>query len=192
MGLTDRNGRPFSPTDQERLSRALLSLTREVAAAPPEELSGALLQAWHRRLSADLDVMEPGRYRVSDITFGSFFGARAADIQGEMARWLSGSQATLSDLTAAWATGGLTEPGAQGVLRHATWMHAELLRLHPFADGNGRLARLVQAWVCFRFGLHPPVYQNRARYLAGLNRYHHTRDLDLLWRLTLDSLRDLG
>jgi len=37
-------------------------------------------------------------------------------------------------------------PDQDAVLRHATFLHAELIRIHTFWDGNGRLARLVQAW----------------------------------------------
>ncbi|MBB5234242.1 hypothetical protein [Deinococcus budaensis] len=57
----------------------------------------------------------------------------------------------------------------------------------PYWDGNGRLARLVQAWLCWRFDQPVPIYTNRARYLAALSRYHHTRDLTLLLQLSQES-----
>jgi len=42
------------------------------------------------------------------------------------------------------------------------WAHGEWVRIHPFANGSGRAARLIANWVLVRFGL-PPVIGIRPR-----------------------------
>lgn len=39
----------------------------------------------------------------------------------------------------------------------AGWAHGEWVRIHPFANGSGRTARLITNWILVRFGLLPVV-----------------------------------
>ena len=39
----------------------------------------------------------------------------------------------------------------------AGWAHGEWVRIHPFANGSGRTARLIANWVLVRFRLNPVV-----------------------------------
>lgn len=41
----------------------------------------------------------------------------------------------------------------------AIYVHHELVRIHPFADGNGRVARMAKNWILLH-ELYPPVYIN--------------------------------
>lgn len=43
----------------------------------------------------------------------------------------------------------------EAVLGLAAWAHYELVRIHPFADGNGRTARLLTDLILKRFGHFP-------------------------------------
>ncbi|MBA3961352.1 MAG: Fic family protein [Chthoniobacterales bacterium] len=38
-----------------------------------------------------------------------------------------------------------------------SWAHNEWARIHPFANGNGRTARLWANWIAMRYGLAPFV-----------------------------------
>jgi Fic family protein len=42
------------------------------------------------------------------------------------------------------------------------WAHAEWIRIHPFANGNGRTARLWANCIAMRYGL-PPFIRLRPR-----------------------------
>jgi len=42
------------------------------------------------------------------------------------------------------------------------WAHAKWIRIHPFANGNGRTARLWANWLALRYSL-PPFIRLRPR-----------------------------
>jgi hypothetical protein len=42
------------------------------------------------------------------------------------------------------------------VLELCAWAHGEVVFVHPFADGNGRMARALIVWLTTRYGL--PVF----------------------------------
>ena len=48
------------------------------------------------------------------------------------------------------------------VLDVCAWAHAEWVRIHPFANGNGRIARLLASSIAMRYGL-PPFVRLRPR-----------------------------
>ena len=52
----------------------------------------------------------------------------------------------------------------------AAWLHHRFVRIHPFQDGNGRMARLLMAYVFVRAGEFPPVIamEQRDEYIANL------------------------
>jgi len=63
--------------------------------------------------------------------------------------------------------------GAGDAFADHVWLHATFVRIHPFADGNGRMARLL-ANVPLVAGGHPVVdipATARDRYLAALARW---------------------
>ncbi len=41
----------------------------------------------------------------------------------------------------------------------AIYFHHELIRIHPFADGNGRVTRIAKNWMLM-FDLYPPIFIN--------------------------------
>jgi hypothetical protein len=53
------------------------------------------------------------------------------------------------------------------------WLHATFARIHPFADGNGRMARLLANLPLLAAGLHPVDIPATARdrYLESLARW---------------------
>ena len=81
--------------------------------------------------------------------------------------------------------------GARGdfeltVIRLAVQTHADLIWIHPFEDGNGRVCRLVAGHLLVRHGLHPvPIEAVKQEYTEALNLYYTARDLGPLVDLYL-------
>lgn len=79
-------------------------------------------------------------------------------------------------------------------------VHAELLLVHPFRDGNGRLARWLADLMALQAGLPTPDYrfrgrgssQQRARYLAAVKQGYLTRYDDLVSFFAEAIRRGLG
>ena len=57
----------------------------------------------------------------------------------------------------------------------AAWLHHRFVRTHPFRDGNGRLSRLLMAYVYMRRGLPPPLIKAKERrnYIEALREVDH-------------------
>ncbi|MCK9613616.1 MAG: Fic family protein [Bacteroidales bacterium] len=94
-------------------------------------------------------------------------------------------------------------------LRLAAMMHYKFVRIHPFDDGNGRVARLLTNYVLLKNGFPPIIIKDseKKEYLMALNKAD-TGDLDafvryienqLLWSLEIsikaangESIEEIG
>jgi hypothetical protein len=65
--------------------------------------------------------------------------------------------------------GKLEERGVKPIVRSA-WLHHRFAQIHPFQDGNGRIARALSAFVLVGGGLFPVVIKgdDRGRYIESL------------------------
>lgn len=57
-----------------------------------------------------------------------------------------------------------------GAVEHAAWLHYRFVQIHPFQDGNGRMARLIMSYVLAKHGAFPPIITigNRDQYIDSL------------------------
>ena len=139
-----------------------------VHAAPSRNVpSIAIAQAWHRELYRGVPLPVPyyaGEVRDDDPRFpeligyevqvGGSPGAPASLVPGELARFETSLRLAVANLDAAVPVGaalGSTE--LMAVLRLIALVHGEWVRIHPFANGNGRTARVWGNWVATRYGL---------------------------------------
>jgi Fic family protein len=54
----------------------------------------------------------------------------------------------------------------------AAWIHAKVIQIHPFEDGNGRSSRLLMAKVLVDLGMQPiPIEATKQEYTNLLNNY---------------------
>lgn len=77
---------------------------------------------------------------------------------------------------------------------HASWLHHQIAFVHPFLDGNGRTARLVQDFVLLKRGLFPVGVPSSQRdmYYQALQRADGGKWDDLVSLIAQNELSTLG
>ena len=142
----------------------------------------AMAQDWHRRAFAGMALPVPyyaGEIRDTDAAFpeligyevevGGVCGVPSADVPAALRAFELGMLSALAALDPVIATGAKPATVAEldAALRIAAIAHGEWTRIHPFANGNGRIARLWANWVAARYGL-PLFVRLRPRPAASL------------------------
>lgn len=123
---------------------------------------------WHVEIMKDLRVPEP-QY------IGRFRGER-------------GLQNILDELI---PTGNMPDANVlDAVLDVCGWVHAEWIRIHPFANGNGRTARLWANYVAMRYGL-PPFIRLRPRPDGEAYASAGKQAMTGKWEPTAELFRDM-
>lgn len=108
----------------------------------------------------------PGTYKRGEYVVGVHgVGSAADDVPAHMDELFEEVNAALGD--------------AGNALTVAAYLHAGLVDIHPFADGNGRVARLLMNMVLLSMGA-PPIAireQDRIAYYGALDVFHDDGDL---------------
>jgi cell filamentation protein, protein adenylyltransferase len=150
------------PADVQEVVNLQLGLQYiEMLAAAEMPLTERLIRVLHAVVMRDLvpPSHEPGSYRIDDMDQLSYSvpaGVEVVPAMGTFGRWL-----TLKPESAEY------EPSP--ILR-AAYAHTRLLTIHPFHNGNGRVARLLMNLVLRRVGFPLAAIDGDARsaYLAAL------------------------
>lgn len=131
-----------------------------------------MAQDWHRRLYAGVALPVPyyaGEPRDSDpacpelhgyeVAVGRFRGTPSAQVPAALEDFEVRARQVVASLDGAIPTGAKPGEGAplRGVLELCAVLHGEWVRIHPFANGNGRTARLWANWAALRYRLPPFV-----------------------------------
>lgn len=128
----------------------------------------AMAQNWHRETYRGVPLpvsCYAGEIRDTDPDFpeligyevavGTAMGTPSSEVPDALAAFEAGLQAVIARMDRAIAVG--DRPGTNAdlfaVLEVAAIAHGEWVRIHPFANGNGRIARLWANWVFVRYGL---------------------------------------
>jgi fido (protein-threonine AMPylation protein) len=154
-----------------------------------------LAQDWHRAVYAGVSLpvsYYAGEARDSDDRFpelidyevriGRSRGVPATQVPGEIADLEVRARNAIVEPDRAISVGRPPETPIElrAVLLLAANLHGEWVRIHPFANGNGRIARLWVIWVAARYGL-PPFIRLKPRpagvsyaaaALASMSRQH--------------------
>jgi hypothetical protein len=105
---------------------------------------------------------EPGLEKTG-VKIGAHRGVLAAKVAGELKRFERKFQALVKQLDSVLPIGAeLDADELAGVIDLCAWAHSEWVRIHPFANGNGRTARLWANFLAMRYGL-PPFVRLRPR-----------------------------
>jgi Fic family protein len=97
------------------------------------------------------------------VRVGSHYGVDAANVVDELTRFEAKLQDVVAELDALVPIGEEPDPDQlAAVVDLCAWAHAEWVRIHPCANGNGRIARLWANSLAMRYGL-PPFVRLRPR-----------------------------
>lgn len=136
-----------------------------------------MAQEWHRAIFRGVRLpvtYYAGEIRDRDPRFPELYGYEvvvggalavvSANVPAELARFERRVQEVCQRLDAAIPAG--EQPATEVELRAAIALsanaHGEWVRIHPFANGNGRAARVWGNWIAVRYGL-PPFVRIRPR-----------------------------
>jgi Fic family protein len=140
------------------------TILESVSTDKPHELTVQLITKFNELVLTALplpDHVVPGAIRKTSVVVGSYKGAPAEDCEyllGRMCSFIASSPRQEIELDAT----------SQAVLL-AIWAHLYLAWIHPFGDGNGRTARLVEFMLLLDGGVPAPA----AHVLS--NHYNQTR-----------------
>lgn len=155
---------------EKNLASVLLEISGEAWARRHPTV--ALAQSWHRRIyeGATLPVRYfAGEIRDDDprypelvgyeVAVGPARGVPAAQVPAELTLFESSMQTAVRKLDDLILIGSKPAERTEldSVLTLCALAHGEWVRIHPFANGNGRTARLWANWSAVRYGLPPFV-----------------------------------
>lgn len=155
----------FSPLVAENLCNLAVFIPAESSesrALPTADLA----RHWHRTMLLGADVPDEayrGGFRGDphpaladyEVTVGGLEVTRACHVVDEIDRLMSELQSRIIELDRCdkQSDPDILEPQfVEAVLETAAWLHCEWVRTHPFANGNGRTARMWVLWLCGRYG----------------------------------------
>lgn len=157
-------------------------------------------RGWQKATMAGLDVPhqdyvggfrgEDGKLKHCELRIGRARGVPSARVADELKTFEKRLQRAIGELDKTYES--QTELDADGlaaVLELAAWAHAEWVRIHPFANGNGRTARLSANSVLLRYGL-PPVVRLRPRPDGGYGEAA-ARAMNGEWEPTFIAFREM-
>lgn len=178
----------YTPEEERRLAENLRAITERVyrnefKAVP---LAPDLLCHFHGNLFSSVRP-HAGRHRSVDfgsetLTYGPHRSVHRSEVKAKLEQVFNELRRSVGSLEANPEDANY-EPSA---LRVGAWVHAQLIRIHPFQDGNGRTCRLLMNCVLLRVGLLPIRLEvPKQEYLACLNHYYITGDIRPLEDLCL-------
>ena len=156
---------------QEQVAEELLTAALGGSLQPSELLTDYFLKDLHARLYGYIWTWA-GKWRTHDVNIGVAYPQIAVDLRN-----------SLNTILYRWENTDDWTPHELGVVAHA-----ETVRIHPFADGNGRTTRLLADLVYVAAQDSDPVLQydwnvDKVSYINLLRRYDTNRDVTGLARL---------
>lgn len=154
-----------SPRLRKNLTRVLASARDD--AGTRLEPTAALAKRWQQETLAGLAVPDRrhvGRFRGQTglervgVEVGGIPGVHPSQVASALWTFECTLQAAAAALDAQYpAQQSLDSDGLRAIIDLAAWTHAEWARIHPFANGNGRTARIWANFILMRYGIVPFV-----------------------------------
>jgi Fic family protein len=163
-----------SPQLRQNLTQVLSEIVR--AAQRREYLTPASARRWQSLVMKDLTVPDPrfvGAFRGEpgleqvQVRVGAEYGVDAAEVAVALEHFERKLHALVAELDSMLPAGQEADADQlAAIVDLCAWVHAEWVRIHPFANGNGRTARLWANSIALRYGV-PPFIRLRPRPNSG-------------------------
>ncbi len=169
-------------------------ILREITMIKKDELiSSQLILRFHKMIGKDLgDSFQaiPGQFRRSNVTVGNYRPPNYEEVEELMEKfcvWLKSSFK--------YSKG---KESFSDSIFEAIIAHVYIAWIHPFNDGNGRTARLIEFYILLRAGL-PDIAshvlsnfynETRPEYYRHLDLAYRERDLSKFLEYAIRGLRD--
>jgi Fic family protein len=122
-----------------------------------------LVREWHKMTMKGLTAPKPqmvGGFRGEpglekfEVAIGRHRGVGAKQVRTSLSFFERKLQSSVAQLDRLIPRGVFPNgPQINAVVALCAWVHAEWVRIHPFANGNGRTARLWANFIARRYGL---------------------------------------
>lgn len=153
---------PFEATgetwDAVRCYRDAMTYVLRLVEDPHFSYSSALIRSLHYMMLKYAQAKSPGLWRPGDVYVRDSSSGDAV-YTGAPADEVPGLMSELSEALNAH------DPSVPGIV-HAAMAHLNLVMIHPFRDGNGRMARCLQTLVLARAGTLYPPFSSIEEYLG--------------------------
>jgi hypothetical protein len=147
---------------------------------------------WQRHFLRDLEVPDPrvvGSFRGEPgfehiaVRVAGRYGVEPSSVDQELKGFESKLKELILQLDALILPDQTPDVDQlSAIIDVCAWVHAEWIRIHPFANGNGRTARLWANCIALRYGL-PPFVRLRPRPNSGYGEAG-ARAMDGDWKPT--------
>jgi hypothetical protein len=160
--------------DSPQLRANLTQILAEISAAAEQREKPTVEAArhWQALAMRNLEVRdarfvgafrgEPGLEDIA-VRVGANYGVAPEDVAESLERFEAKLQTLVAELDRILPIGKMPDTDQlAAIIDLCAWAHSEWVRIHPFANGNGRTARLWANSLAMRYGL-PPFIRLRPR-----------------------------
>ena len=183
LGLT-LTGKPLKDQAEAKNLAEAIDFLEELASQPTLPILENDIRQIHYLVLKGINDRDAGRYRTIQVEIsGSSYKPPSPESvpaqMGDFSRWFADASVP-----------GPLHAGVEGFLRAAV-AHAWLVYIHPFIDGNGRLARLLMNLVLMRYGYPIAIIgkEDRLRYYDALEISQHS-DLSPFLALVAECIHE--
>ncbi|MBV9183094.1 MAG: Fic family protein [Acidobacteria bacterium] len=159
-----------SPQLRQNLARIVEEISQQAIERPTPSIE--IARRWQRLFMEGLKPLdakyvgafrgEPGLEKTR-VRIGRRYGVPPGKLAQELREFERKLQAAVVQLDKALPVGAdINADELAAIVDLCAWAHAEWVRMHPFANGNGRTARLWANFLAMRYGL-PPFVRLRPR-----------------------------
>lgn len=153
-------------TYHKNLNKTILYVLSEIKNDIPFNKEIQLFQLF-RLLSPESYQLHPNRYRDTLVMVGHHICPESKEIQSLVSQLI-------------YNLNHIPHP-----ILKAIYLHHELIRIHPFIDGNGRVTRIAENWILM-YNLYPPTYiknkKQKKKYVDALgNSFKNLRNNKPVW-----------